>query len=72
MTKVVFVFNINSLPPSEEPESPSGFVRELDALLTLKEEEVFAGACDPETAAGRRAVFRQAREDFIREFGGLK
>jgi hypothetical protein len=46
------------------------FVARLDALLALKADEAFAGSCDPETAADRRAVFRQAREDFIREFGG--
>jgi hypothetical protein len=72
VNKIVFVFNINDLPPSDAPESRSGFTHQLDALLALKEKEAFAGSCDPETAAARRAVFRQAREDFIFLFGGPK
>jgi hypothetical protein len=49
-------------------DNRAAFTERLDALLALKADEAFAGSCDPATASDRRAVFRQARLDFIARF----
>jgi hypothetical protein len=49
-------------------DNRAAFTERLDALLALKADEAFAGSCEPAVASDRRAVFRQARLDFIARF----